>query len=543
MYAAATPVPAHRRSLLILTALTLVCLVPFSGKAFHMDDPLFLWSAQQIVHHPGDPYGFDLVWYFIRMPMWAVTKNPPLACYYAAIVGSVAGWSEHAMHIAFLIPALALILGTYQLARHFTRQPLLAAAITLVAPAVMVSATSVMCDTLMLALWIWAAIFWIKGLDPPKPLYLFASAILISASALTKYYGVSLVPLLLAYSLFRRRRIDARLWYLLIPIAALIQYQLWTIHLYGQGLLSDAVSYTFDESTDQSGLFAQLLLGLSFAGGCTLPALFFAPLLWPWKKWIAPAATAAFAALFFYLGWIHIASDFTLAHPGEVSLQLALFVLSGMVVLILTMTDLWQRRDADSLFLALWVLGTFTFAAFINWTLNARSVLPLVPAVSILIARRIESAKLSRVRLAIPLAACCLLSLWVTCGDAAFANSARRAADMIHDKTAGPPGTLWFAGHWGFQFYMQQYGAQPYDQKTNWSHPGEILIMPDNNSNLFELPSPVIVDTVEIPMSLGVTTSRGTSGAGFYSSVWGPLPFSFGPVPAEHYSFIRLPQR
>ncbi len=269
---------SHKTSLLLLAAATLACLVPFSDKAFHMDDPLFLWSAQQIVHHPWDPYGFDLVWYFIRMPMWAVTKNPPLACYYAAIVGSIAGWSERAMHLAFLLPALALILGTYQLARQFTRHPLLAAAITLIAPVVMVSATSVMCDTLMLALWIWAAIFWIKGLDPPKPLYLFSSAILISACALTKYYGVSLVPLLLAYSLFRRRRIDARLWYLLIPIAALIEYQLWTIHLYGQGLLSDAVSYTFDESTDQSGRLAQLLLGLSFAGGCTLPALFFAPL-------------------------------------------------------------------------------------------------------------------------------------------------------------------------------------------------------------------------------------------------------------------------
>ena len=90
---------------------------------------------------------------------------------------------------------------------------------------------------------------------------------------------------------------------------------------------------------------------------------------------------------------------------------------------------------------------------------------------------------------------------------------------------------------------MQQHGAQPYDQKTNLSRPGEILIMPDNNSNLFELPNLVIVDAIEIPMRRWVTTSRGTSGAGFYSSVWGPLPFSFGPVPAEHYSFIRLSPR
>jgi len=508
-----------------------------------MDDPLFLWSAQQIVHHPSDPYGFDLVWYFIRMPMWAVTKNPPLASYYAAIIGVIAGWSERALHLAFLIPALALILGTYQLARHFTRYPLVAAAITLVAPVVMVSATSIMCDTMMLALWIWAAIFWIKGLDRPKPLYLFASAALISACALTKYYGISLIPLLLAYSLFRRRHFETRLWYLLIPVAALIEYQLWTTRLYGQGLLSAAVSYTFHENTAPSGLFPQLLLGLSFAGGCALPALFFAPILWPWKKLLAPIAGAGLAALFFYLGWIHIASDFILAHPAEVSLQLGLFVLSGILILRLALTDLWQHRDADSLFLALWILGTFIFATFINWTVNARSVLPLVPAAAILIARRLESTDFSRARLAIALGLCCFLSLWITNGDAAFANSARAAADIIHDQSAGQPGTLWFAGHWGFQFYMQHLGARPYDQKNNLSQPGEILIMPGNNSNLFEVPSDLVTHVIELPMRRAVTTSSGTSGAGFYSSVWGPLPFSFGPVPPERYSFVRLPQQ
>jgi hypothetical protein len=53
-----------------------------------------------------------------------VTKNPPLACYYGAAVGQVAGWSERAFHLAFLVPALALVLGTYRLAKHFTRFPL-----------------------------------------------------------------------------------------------------------------------------------------------------------------------------------------------------------------------------------------------------------------------------------------------------------------------------------------------------------------------------------------------------------------------------------
>src|SRR6201999_60490 len=133
--------------------------------------------------------------------------------------------------------------------------------------------TSVMCDTMMLALWIWAAVLWIKGLDLPKPLYLFSASLLIAASALTKYFAASLILLLLTYSIFHRRRLESRLWYLLIPVAVLIQYQLWTLSLYGEGLLSDAISYASNEGKDWTGVVGQTLLGLSFLGGCTLPVL------------------------------------------------------------------------------------------------------------------------------------------------------------------------------------------------------------------------------------------------------------------------------
>ena len=162
-------------SYLLLAVATLACLLPFSGKPFHMDDPLFVWTAQQIAQHPLDPYGFHAVWYVTDMPMSAITKNPPLSSYYAALVGLVAGWSERALHLGFFIPALAVVLGTYRLAGRFTTSPLIAAAATLVAPGFLVSATGVMCDVLMLAFWIWAVIFWLEGMDSAKPLF-FATA-------------------------------------------------------------------------------------------------------------------------------------------------------------------------------------------------------------------------------------------------------------------------------------------------------------------------------------------------------------------------------
>src|SRR2546426_9386785 len=89
-----------------LVLLTLACLAPFLNKAVHIDDTLFLRAAEQIQKHPADFYGFRMNWFGTTKPMIANFDNPPLACYYAALVGSVAGWSEPVLHLAFMLPAV-----------------------------------------------------------------------------------------------------------------------------------------------------------------------------------------------------------------------------------------------------------------------------------------------------------------------------------------------------------------------------------------------------------------------------------------------------
>jgi len=93
-----------------------IALIPFLAKPFNMDDPLFIWTARQIHAHPWNPYGFNVNWYGTVSPMWNVTQNPPLASYYLALAAGTLGWSETSLHFAFLLPALAVILGTYRLA-------------------------------------------------------------------------------------------------------------------------------------------------------------------------------------------------------------------------------------------------------------------------------------------------------------------------------------------------------------------------------------------------------------------------------------------
>src|SRR5476649_1049316 len=285
-----------------LTFATLAALAPFLAKPFNIDDPLFIWVAHQIQAHPLDPFGFNVNWFGTVTPMWLATENPPVACYYIVFAAAVLGWSEVALHFAFLLPAIAAVLGTYRLAQKFCGQPMLAALATLFTPVFLLSSTTLMCDVMMLAFWIWAVVFWIEGMVKNDFRKLSAAGLLIALAALTKYYGVCLIPLLAAYSLVETRHLGRWAACFLIPLATLCAYQWITHSLYGHAMLSDAVEYAgYARGIMGVSGISTVLTGLTFTGGCVAVAVFFMPLLWRARTLAAFAATAILiaAALFF----------------------------------------------------------------------------------------------------------------------------------------------------------------------------------------------------------------------------------------------------
>src|SRR5204862_2622242 len=110
---------ATRDAFLAIVAV-IAALVPFLNKAFHIDDPLFLWMAQQISQHPADPYGFSVNWYVSAKPMFSIMQNPPLNAYYMALAAKFLGWTELAMHGAFIVTAVAAVIGTFFLAQRLS---------------------------------------------------------------------------------------------------------------------------------------------------------------------------------------------------------------------------------------------------------------------------------------------------------------------------------------------------------------------------------------------------------------------------------------
>ena len=533
----------------VLTLAVLALLVPFLNKPFNMDDPLFIWSARQIHAHPANPYGFAVNWYGMAMPMWEVTKNPPLTCYYLAGVAALVGWSEFALHAAFLLPALAVIWGTHRLARQFCNQPMLAALTTLFMPVFLISSTTVMCDVLMLALWIWAVVLWLEGLQRDDYWQLSLAGLLVGLATLAKYFGFCLLPLLVTYSLMQKRELGRWVACLLIPILMLCVYQ-WAIWIfYGYELFSDAANYavSFKTTTGES-LAANGFTGLAFTGGCLAVTLFLAPWLWRVRRLAALALGMTLAAAVFFNVGNYFDHYKLLDRPIQtgVEIQIVLWAVGGGCVLMLMAAELVNWRDAHTWLLALWVLGTFLFAVFFNWTITGRSLLPIAPALGILLARRWERFAPGRkswsLGLVTGLAMSAALAWWATRADAQFAADVRKATDQVcarYNRTARP---LWFQGHWGFQYYMDKNGAAALDFNDAALLPGDYLAIPRNNSNV-TLPNIKKVKTqayLIIATSRWLTTFDECLGAGFYTSNWGPLPFVLGRVTPEQVYVCTL---
>jgi len=534
---------AARHPHLTLALITLAALLPFLAKPFNIDDPLFVWAAKQIHAHPADPYGFRVEWGYREFPMWRVTENPPLACYYLALAG-ISGWNEIGLHAAFLAPAIAVILGTYQIARRLCKSPEWAALITLFTPVFLVSASTVMCDVLTLAFWVWAIVFWLDGMESKRFRLLVIAGVFVSFAFLSKYFGMALIPLLAAHGLAHQRRLGRWTLALLIPVAMVGVYQIVTKLVYSSGLLGAAGRYAnsaakfFGVSKLNSSAIA-----LAFTGGCVATAVFFAPLLWRRTSKLIVTAVVMVLVLVFVAGGV-LAKYHDIETPAWVKAQFVFWAVGGVSILALAAAELWRRRDAGSWLLALWVWGTFIFTAVINWTVNGRSILPMVPAVAVLIARRLDQFPARVQAKAICLAAGAALSLIVVAADYDFAHAVRELSTNVASTYRRPSEPLWFQGHWGFQYYMQQLGASPVDFKSSPLKPGDLVVVPANNTNLLP-PDPNKSDLIgiaKVDRTGAVETMNSMLGAGFYSSAFGPLPFAFGDVALEYASVYRLKQ-
>jgi hypothetical protein len=552
------------RSLLYLCILCVLLLAPFVARPFHIDDPMFIWTARHIVHHPEDFYGFSVNWEGTPTPVARIFPIPPLTSYFLAGVSRFAGWNAFTLHLAYLPLSLLTVIGTYFLAECFCTRPWFCVLLLLLCPAFWVSSTTLMCETPLLCLWIWSILLWVWGQQ--KSAWFFPlSGVVTALGILTKFTSLGLIPLLALHAILNPASRSTRLLQLcalLLVATVCIAFNSTFQHLYAVGAFANAADYsTQSQAILKIPVGLRLIDTLAFAGGGNLAACLVI-LIVIWRPWMqAIAAAGIFLLTLMFASTVNLPIRWQTSPPtsgltaGGIAycFQFAVLLLLSValsIYCVATFRRAWRTRSWHTeAFLLSWIAGLFIFSAFLNWSINIRSMLPMIPAVCILVTRGLDRLpNLPRVRTAIAISIGGAIALAVTIGDYHLAATGKAAADILpqqiasivsNDHPISPP-KLWIAGHWGLQYYFEQKGFTEIDSYHPQIKPGDYILFP---ANAFggepRAENFLLKKTFTVGTSHWVATAEGSVGAGFYHSSGYALPFVFGPVPAESFALLK----
>ena len=543
-----------RRERVALVGLVLAVLLPFSGRAFHIDDAFFIDVAETIRRDPLRPYSgaaalddndrrvFDLRG--TAPNTFETLSHPPLVPYAIAAVAAATGdVRERAQHLAFLVfPALA-VWSLYGLARRFTARPFLATLLLAVSPVFLVSSQSVMTDVPALALSLAALHLFVSGLDEGRTGRLVLAGLVGGLAMLARYVALGLVPLGLVYAVSaprgRRRSLVA-----LAAAAALLG--LWVVQnwaAYGTVHVLAAARHYLDYygATPFAGtpLLVKAVSDLVAFAAVGLPAALLVP---PggWRRFsrrLVPCGVVALLAC----AWDPAGIVRFAGHGPWERGALVVGLAAGLALLVGAASA--DARSADGRFLLLWLAGGVAGTVLLLPFGAARYTLTFLPPVALLVAGApgTKPGRLSwpaRAGAAVSLALAVLLSV----ADEDFADAYRSFARRTPAPAAG--GETWFIGDWGLRFYRTRAGHRYLPSTDERPAVGDVVVVPRvaaNHPMARGLSGRVaLLDAVSprgrVPLRLLSRDAR----AGFYSHGWGLLPFAVSWTPVEVFEVYRV---
>ncbi len=526
-----------------------VAAIGFSGTAFRIDEPNILAIARQMAVNPADPYGFSINWLGHLEPASKILANPPVVPYWLALWGSAFGWREVPLHLAMLPFGIVTLFAMGSLARRWGVSPALAAVLLLVSPGFFVGSQVVMPDVAMLSMLVLTMAAAMKWLDDGTKTALVT---MIAASALTpmmKYNGVIVVPLLALLAIAHRRRRASFAIAGLAPVAMLVGWAVLSKAMYGQS------HFGASAQLQQTNLGGDIITG-AFAviglGVLPLPLALFRRADAVRRSWDAGLSSAvalmSFVAALTLLGY-PVISALLFALACTIAARFLLFSLVSGVNAI-------AGRDWRKALLVTWIGATIALQTRLLFT-SVRYLLPLLPAAILLLLPRsslaLKIAERSRTVFA-ALATSLLLAFLIALADAQTANIPRAyVRDVVGPAAARSHGRLLFAGHWGFQWYMERAGGVAVDAgERTVLRSGDLLAVahtPFPQLDRAPLGDNVVASSTSYTIGVPVHTIDCWANASFYSNAIGRcrrpdsvayLPWGISSEPVEKFDLYSV---
>jgi 4-amino-4-deoxy-L-arabinose transferase-like glycosyltransferase len=527
----------RRRLLLLLPYLLyLGATLPFAGKAFDIDDTIFVKAARQVERDPLRPLEVRHVWQGMEVNE-AVGPNPPLHAYLLAAARLLFGESELALHLALLPFGLLALWATGSLARRFGASPLWAQLLVAVAPPLVGMSTTVMPDLVLVGLLTPGIALGLRAADEGRLRDSILAGVCLGAAAITRYNGLGALLLLLVYPVLARRpfrRIVPALLTALLPLLA------WNLLSWIEsGVPHLANLFRADDAGLPRHVVDQTVVMILLAGGAAIvpPILAVAFLLDRRDRWILLAVVAgaalSFAIADHYTGSIQCTRMIAI-YPIFFAPGLVLLGWSGWRVA--KALRFWHQRDpeiAADVFLSCWLWG-MAFIPVGYSHVAAKFLLPALPALVLLFLRRFPQPPRWLLPAAVGLGLVASVALAV--GDYQRAEVARRTAAEIVAPLLGQGRTVWSRAEWGFQYYLERIGGKALALGVEPA-PGDLVLTtkatPQGPPPEALRPRLRVISRTAFTSDFPVVTMHPPTCAGFYSHTAGWLPFSFATPPVE----------
>ena len=457
-------------------ALAAVVLLPFLHKAYTIDDPVFLREAQTVLTNPLHPSAFRMVWASERNLRASEFLPGGPVIAYALVPLALARWREWAGHLLMFIYLAIAIIATAALARRFGLSPWAQQAAAVLAASAPVALG--MAGTLMP--------------DIPAMMFVVLGMERFMAWTQSHRWGAGvLAALFLALAVLARIN--------LVVLLAIAGYyalrQSWVLRRHWHNVLP-----------------------IVLAGGLALGGLIL-------TRDPGAGGGSAVSAVGHQLGF-----DFSGRHA--VALLIAYLTTTPLLAVLLT-----RRRLEPSAFLWVWLLIPIPIIAYVQFA--PKYLLPALPAAAILAAYGLDRIA-SRARILALLAGVgAALGFLILQADARMAGTARAAAAKLIQPRVHAGERVWFAGHWGFHWYAEAAGAVPLTVHPPFPLRGDIVVSSsvDRPAGLLPLVPRTLIETFGSTKPSGQVMSLH---AGFYSDLWGLLPWWWEPPLGPGFQVWRV---
>ncbi len=549
---------------LLIFLLPLFLALPFLNRAYFVDDHYFVEIATWLKSHPSLPYHFHADDAGLQNRGWEengfVRMVNPLAHHYY-LAGLMKLWDighsgkpapEWFLRLGCVLLSCGSAWFLFQLARRWTYHPFLTTVLILLTPAFWLSSYSLLIDPTMVFFALAGLFFVIQSIELDSVWRGCVGGVFLGLAILSKYPALLMLPVCAVWIALNAPDLK-RTWrnagVLLIPLAFLFAYSLYTAHLYGRPHILAA-----SERMVHVAAWPKIFSLLVFFSGSLLVPLAIWPLAAPRMRAVcALIGVALFALLASSTGGFTPLQAIFLAVWLATSLvffgELALRAVQAMLPFINTYSYggllHFLHENRHDVFLTFWITGfMWMMMAVMGWV-AARYYCLVVPAVVFILVRLIERRWPAQATKAFCGAA---VFLFVMSGALAYADMKQAepartmGARLLANGIAGGERHFYLGDSFTMS-YLKEYGWTPSFPDTEFK-PGDLVLSKDVTMPLVwffqKHLQGRLVATYDFPSDFPLKVMDYDGSAGFYASVWGALPFTWSWGPWERFRLIEI---